>query len=98
MPVTSGGLPVKISVRPEEFIISEDGTGIKATIVNSIFLGQNTHYFVDLETGLRVQITKESTAGNLLKPGTMIHLKANMDKVNVYDEQGEVNYTGAIRL
>ncbi|SFK96413.1 iron(III) transport system ATP-binding protein [Paenibacillus sp. 1_12] len=98
VPVSSSELPVKISVRPEEFIISEDGTGIKATIVSSIFLGQNTHYFVDLETGLRVEITKESTTGNLLKPGTRVHLKANMDKVNVYDEQGEINYTGAISL
>ncbi|MCU6790995.1 ABC transporter ATP-binding protein [Paenibacillus sp. WQ 127069] len=98
VPTSAEVQPVKLSVRPEEFIISEDGTGIKTTIVSSIFLGQNTHYFADLETGLRVEITIESTTGNLLKPGSVIYLKANMDKVNVYDEQGEMNYTGAIGL
>lgn len=90
-------LLVKLSIRPEEFVISNDGTGIKATIANSVFLGQNTHYFVDLETSQRVEIAQESTTGSLLKPGASIHLKVNMDKVNVYDAQGEVNYTGGIR-
>ncbi|MNI03098.1 Spermidine/putrescine import ATP-binding protein PotA [compost metagenome] len=93
-PAASGEIPVKISVRPEEFMISKDGTGIKASIISSVFLGQNTHYFVVLETHQRVEITQESTTGNLLRPGESIHLKVNMDKVNVYDVQGEVNYTG----
>lgn len=90
-------LPVKVSVRPEEFIISEDGTGIGGTIVNSIFLGLNTHYYVDLATGQRVEITQESTTGAIMKPGTNVSLKVNMNKINVYDSQGEVNYTGGVQ-
>lgn len=89
--------PVKISVRPEEFFIAEDQQGIRATIVSSIFLGLNTHYYVDLETGQRVEITQESTTDQILEPGTTIWLKAKMGKVNVYNEQGEVNYTGSVR-
>ncbi|MNC37814.1 Spermidine/putrescine import ATP-binding protein PotA [compost metagenome] len=90
-------LPVKVSVRPEEFIISEDGTGFGGTIVNSIFLGLNTHYYVDLATGQRVEITQESTTGAIMKPGTNVSLKVNKNKINVYDSQGEVNYTGGVQ-
>ncbi|MNN32481.1 TOBE domain protein [compost metagenome] len=88
---------MKVSVRPEEFIISEDGTGFGGTIVNSIFLGLNTHYYVDLATGQRVEITQESTTGAIMKPGTNVSLKVNMNKINVYDSQGEVNYTGGVQ-
>lgn len=95
VPAAGDKIPVKVSVRPEEFIISEDDTGMKATIASSIFLGQNTHYFVDLETGLRVEITQESTTGEILKPGTPIKLRVKTDKINVFDGQGELNYTGA---
>ena len=34
--------PVQISVRPEEFVISPEGEGIKAVIDDSVFLGLNT--------------------------------------------------------
>jgi iron(III) transport system ATP-binding protein len=96
--VSSGvALPVKVSVRPEEFVLSQDGTGLNGTIVNSIFLGLNTHYYVDLEQGQRVEITQESTTGSIMKPGTAVRLKVNKDKINVYDSQGEINYTGGGR-
>lgn len=84
---------VKISVRPEEFIITEEQTGMKATIVHSVFLGQNTHYFVDLESGQRVEITQESKTAQILEPGQIIYLKVKTDKINVYDAAGELNYT-----
>ncbi|MCY7483722.1 ABC transporter ATP-binding protein [Paenibacillus alvei] len=86
-------LNVKISVRPEEFVMTEDQTGMKATIVHSVFLGQNTHYFVDLESGQRVEITQESKTTQILDPGQVIHLKVKKDKINVYDAAGELNYT-----
>ncbi|WP_139991648.1 ABC transporter ATP-binding protein [Paenibacillus paridis] len=92
-----GNAPIKISVRPEEFYIAEDQQGLRAKIVSSVFLGLNTHYYVDLETGPRIEITQESTTDQILQPGTTVWLKANMAKANVYDEQGEVNYTGSVR-
>lgn len=87
-------LPVKISVRPEEFFITEGNTGIKGTIASSLFLGLNTHYFVELETGQRVEITQESTTGKILESGTNVRLLVKKEKINVYDEQGDINYTG----
>lgn len=93
-----GKLKVKISVRPEElFIARDDSKGLKATIVNSIFLGQQTHYYLDLETGQRVEMTQESTVDGLLKPGSTVKLNVNISKINVYDQSGEVNYTGGVR-
>ncbi|WP_374016041.1 ABC transporter ATP-binding protein [Paenibacillus thiaminolyticus] len=86
-------LNVQISVRPEEFIMTEDQSGLKATIVHSVFLGQNTHYFVDLESGQRVEITQESKTSQILEPGQVIYLKVKTNKINVYDATGELNYT-----
>ncbi|MGW8822952.1 MULTISPECIES: ABC transporter ATP-binding protein [unclassified Paenibacillus] len=91
-------LNVQISVRPEEFILTEDQTGMKATIVHSVFLGQNTHYFVDLASGQRVEITQESKTSQILEPGQDIYLKVKKDKINVYDAVGELNYTRGVRL
>ena len=73
--------------------MTEDQTGLKATIVHSVFLGQNTHYFADLESGQRVEITQESKTAHILEPGQTIHLKVKTDKINVYDAAGELNYT-----
>lgn len=89
-------LPVKISVRPEEFVIAEDDAGLHATIVHSVFLGLNTHYFVDLESGQRVEIIQESTVSQILEPGARIRLKVKKEKINVFDVYGELNYSRSI--
>ncbi|MWV45568.1 ATP-binding cassette domain-containing protein [Paenibacillus sp. HJL G12] len=91
-------LPVQISVRPEEFNIRQDQQGMKATIVHSVFLGQHTHYFVDLASGQRVEITQESQTAELLSPGQTVYLTVKPDKINVYDIKGELNYTGRVQL
>ena len=89
----NGEIPVKVSVRPEEFVIEKQGTGIEASIISSIFLGINTHYFAQLETGEHVEIIQESTTEGILKPGTKIGLTVKKKKINVFDEKGESNYT-----
>lgn len=89
----NGEISVKVSVRPEEFVIEKQGTGIEASIISSIFLGINTHYFAQLETGEHVEIIQESTTEGILKPGTKIGLTVKKKKINVFDEKGESNYT-----
>lgn len=84
---------VKASVRPEEFIIEKDGAGIEAKIISSIFLGINTHYFAELASGQQIEIIQESTTEEILKPGTKIGLTVKKKKINVFDEEGESNYT-----
>lgn len=89
-------LPVKVSVRPEEFTINQSGKGIKATIVSSIFLGLNTHYFLKLESGERIEIVQESTIGEVLDPGTQIGLMIKKEKINVFDKKSENNVTRGV--
>lgn len=86
-------IKVKVSVRPEEFVISKEGEGIKATVNSSIFLGLNTHYFVELESGEKAEIIEESTIEKIIKPGTKIALTVKKHKINVFNEEGNINYT-----
>ena len=81
-----------VSARPEELIVSRpDGRsevqGIKAVIRDSVFLGLNTHYFAELETGKEVEIIQESEIDSIIPPGSDIVLTINTNKINVFDSE-----------
>lgn len=95
-PVDGQVLPVKISVRPEEFIINQTGKGLKAVIQSSIFLGLNTHYFATLDSGERVEIIQSSTLDEILDPGTEIGLTVEKEKINIFDNESDVNITKGV--
>jgi len=82
---------VKVSIRPEEFILSDDTNTIKAVIKDTVFLGLNTHFFIELPNKQVVEVIKESMIGNIIEPGTEVYLTVNTDKVNVYTEDGSKN-------
>lgn len=83
------GDKVIVSVRPEEFVIEENGgSGLKATVDYSTFLGLNTHYLVDLDSGERVEIIQESRIEEILKKNTPITLGVKSEKINVFTEDG----------
>ena len=84
------GTEVLVSVRPEEFIVSD--SGIRATINNSSFLGLNTHYFATLESGEKVEIIRESSFTNVVHKGETIFLKVNTGKINVFDREGKMSF------
>lgn len=86
----TGTQKVKLSIRPEEFAINNE-RGIKAKVVDSIFLGLNTHYYLELETGERVEVVEESSITQLLENGREVYIDIKKDKVNVFDEAGLVN-------
>ncbi len=88
-PEAQDGQNVIVSVRPEEFMIDETGgEGLSATVVYNNFLGLNTHYFVDLSDGKRVEIIQESRIEEILKSGTPIHLAIKAEKINVFTQDG----------
>ena len=88
---------VKLSVRPEEFLLcAKEEELLHARITESIFLGLNTHYTVELETGDRAEIIQESTISNILTVGEEISLKINTEKVNVFTEDGEKNILSGV--
>lgn len=87
-------MPVTMSVRPEEFFMVKkpaDGNCIKATVESCVFLGLNTHYFVELSSGEKVVIIQESTIDSIVKPGTEIFLVLNTEKLNLFVEDGSEN-------
>ena len=82
--------PVKVSVRPEEFILQRDATapGVSATVDDSVFLGLNTHYFVHLASGEKVEIVMESEIEQSVPKGTAIKLGVKTHKINVFTADG----------
>jgi iron(III) transport system ATP-binding protein len=82
---------VKVSIRPEEFIITDDETAIPAVIKDTIFLGLNTHFFMELPNKQIVEIIKESMINNENETGKTVYLTINTDKVNVFSEDGKEN-------
>ena len=87
-----GELPVKLAVRPEEWIIQEETEpGIAGTIIDSIFLGLNTHYLIQLSNGKEVEAVKESEIDSILPKGKNVKLQIKNHKVNVFLEGGSEN-------
>ncbi len=89
---------VKVSIRPEEFVIMENiGDGIKVKIEDSIFLGLNTHYQVKFDNGVHAEIVQESRIDSIIPPGTEISLKVKSEKINVFTEDGLHNCLTGVR-
>lgn len=87
-----GVLPVKLAVRPEEWIIQEETEpGMAGTIIDSIFLGLNTHYLIQLSNGKEVEAVKESEIDSILPKGKNVKLQIKSHKVNVFLEGGSEN-------
>lgn len=87
-----GDQSVQVSVRPEEFIIlAAGGDGIQGVISDSIYLGQNTHYMVDLSSGERVELIRESAINDTLVKGVPVSLGIKAEKINIFSEDGASN-------
>jgi iron(III) transport system ATP-binding protein len=83
---------VRASVRPEEFVIMENGgEGIPAVVEESVFLGLTTHYFVRLESGEEVQIIRESTVDENIRRGVKVRLGLKLEKINIFSLDGDTN-------
>lgn len=93
---------VTLSVRPEEMHVSlcrdkSSQPGLHGTIRDSVFLGSNTHYFVDLETGEPVEIIQESEIDSILPPGSKVVLTLREKKVNLFDSESTKSIMSGIR-
>lgn len=87
---------VSISVRPEEFILhtySEEkkNNGIVATVKDHVFLGSNTHYFMELENGDMVEAMEESDMDSQITSGSKVILTVKEKKINVFDKNSTVS-------
>ncbi|MEK3888781.1 ABC transporter ATP-binding protein [Bacillus sp. FSL K6-3431] len=92
IPKDKGSVPVKLSVRPEEFMLDKDHEeGIEAKVLDNVFLGLNNHYFVELNNGEKVEVIQESTIGEAIEPGTKVRLRVQREKINIFDYESEIN-------
>lgn len=83
---------IKLSVRPEEFLLDRQATeGISAVVEDSVFLGLNTHYTVRLSSGEEIEIIQESSIDNIIPKGAEIRLTLNTEKINIFDAEGKEN-------
>lgn len=82
-------MKVLVSVRPQEFIFSQEDKGIKGTVKSSMFLGLNTNYFVELENGKTIEVLQDSDAGVLIENGVAISLQVKVNKINVFHKESE---------
>jgi iron(III) transport system ATP-binding protein len=93
--LATGGLPgyeggeqkVKVSIRPEEFYISNDDTGLRGTITSSVLLGLYTENFIRLDSGETIKFIVNEEDGEL-NAGDRITLKMYPEKINIFDETG----------
>jgi len=83
------GQTVKVSIRPEEFIINrEGGDGIPAVVRSSVFLGITTHYFVETADGREMEVIQNSDIWDIIPDHTPIRLGVQPHKINVFTEDG----------
>ncbi|HUX21037.1 MAG TPA: ABC transporter ATP-binding protein [Spirochaetia bacterium] len=83
---------VVLSVRPEDFRMDAAAVdGIESKITDSVFLGLNTHYFVELPTGKTIEIIRESVMNSQFKSGDTVYLGIKSEKINVFSEDGSRN-------
>jgi iron(III) transport system ATP-binding protein len=85
---------VRVSIRPEDLIRKESSDGLNVfdgRIADSVYLGLNTEYVVELTDKHHVQVTEESSFEKDLQVGEQIVLTINADKINVYCSEGLTN-------
>lgn len=85
------GDSVLASIRPQEFVISSDKQkqAIKGKIKTSMFLGVNTHYFVELSDGETAEVIQDADEPVILPNGSEIYLRVKPHKINLFDAANE---------
>lgn len=88
-----GNIPsqrVKLSIRPEDLRLDPNGD-IEVKINDEVFLGSTMHYNVELKDNTILNIMEESKYEELSRINTNSKLRVNLEKINVFNEKGDVN-------
>ena len=88
------GLKVTISIRPEEFMLAEEGLAVK--IKNCTFLGRYINYELNFERNMildhqpSIEFSQDlGHSSKIYKADDKIMLKPNATKINVFTEDGK---------
>ena len=91
-PDLEDGTQVLVAVRPEEFEMrSTELEGIPAVVRSSIFLGNTTHYFLELGDGSEVEAIQDSDVWEIIPNGTAVRLGVKEKKINVFSRDGSTS-------
>jgi len=83
---------VIVSIRPEEFVITDDASNSLSGIIDSsVFLGLNTHYFIHLSSGQQLEIVQESKIDEIIPEKSRVFLKVKAEKINVFTKDDSRN-------
>lgn len=83
---------IKVTVRPEEFIICNENVGLSGKISAVTFLGKYMDYVVDLDDGTTIELSDDLSNNDVIyKIGDKLHLKVNVKKINLFNEDGSKN-------
>ncbi|WP_054711847.1 ABC transporter ATP-binding protein [Bacillus sp. JCM 19041] len=80
---------VYVSVRPQEFVISRDANAIPGIVESTMFLGINTHYFVTLSSGERVEVVQNIEDHAIIPEGTKVNVTVKPKLINLFDTATE---------
>ena len=78
------------SIRPEDLRLDPNGD-IEVKINDEVFLGSTMHYNVELKDNTILNIMEESKYEELSRINTNSKLRVNLEKINVFNEKGDVN-------
>jgi iron(III) transport system ATP-binding protein len=92
---TNAKQDIIVSIRPEEFEVSESGN-IKGRVIDSVFLGLHTHYRVEIDGFGEVDLVDESNLKKTYKPEDRLNISIKDDKINIFDETGQTNITSQV--
>lgn len=77
------------SIRPQDFVITKENNSLRGIIKSSMFLGLNTHYFVELSNGNEVEVIEDAESKEVLPEGTPVKLKLKANNINIFDRISE---------
>ena len=89
------GMPVLVTIRPEEFVPAQDGNGLRVKVQTSTFLGQSIQYEIGFEPGLQADETQKCEltdsikyASRICRTGDELLLCPMAEKINVFTQDG----------
>lgn len=92
----NSGEDVIISVRPEQFIFTNEDEGISGEITLATFLGDFVNYEITLENGNVIEVNEYTQNNDAMRPEGKCRVIVDVNKINVLNHEGSVNLNGEV--
>lgn len=82
---------ILVSVRPEQFVFSNNKEGIKGEITLATFLGDFVTYEVTLSNNQIIEINEYTQNSPIIRDEGEVYIKFDTDKITLFTKDGQVN-------